>query len=141
MLYSTHLTASTLASPDTALNLAGGWIAILAGLVTGIALGLFFHKEEWLGGYASWPRRLLRLGHISFFGTGLLNILFAVSLSALKIEPHPIGSLAMLASTVAMPGVCTAAAFWKPARHLFFVPVLCLLIGTADIVYLCLNCY
>jgi hypothetical protein len=75
------------------------------------------------------------LGHISFFGTGLLNILFALSLAALKIEPHPIGSLAMLASTVAMPGICTAAAFWKPARHLFFVPVLCLLVGTADIVY------
>jgi hypothetical protein len=120
------------------LNLAGGWIAILAGLVTGIALGLFFHKEEWLGGYASWPRRMLRLGHISFFGTGLLNILLALSLSALKTEPHPIGSLAMLASTVAMPAVCTASAFWKPARHLFFIPVLCLLIGTADIVYLCL---
>jgi hypothetical protein len=117
------------------INLVGGWIAILAGLVTGIALGLFFHKEDWLGGYASWPRRMLRLGHISFFGTGLLNILFALSLAALKIEPHPIGSLAMLASTVAMPAVCTASAFWKPARHLFFLPVLCLLVATSAIVY------
>jgi hypothetical protein len=117
------------------INLVGGWIAILAGLVTGVALGLFFHKEEWLGGYASWPRRMLRLGHISFFGTGLLNVLFALSLGALKIEPYPIGSLAMLASTVAMPSVCAASAFWKPARHLFFVPVLCLLVGTSDIVY------
>jgi hypothetical protein len=123
------------------INLVGGWIAILAGLVTGVALGLFFHKEEWLGGYASWPRRMLRLGHISFFGTGLLNILFALSLAALKIEPQPIGSLAMLASTVAMPSVCAASAFWKPARHLFFIPVLCLLVGTSDIVcqMLCLG--
>jgi hypothetical protein len=117
------------------LNLAGGWIAILAGLVTGICLGLFFHDERWLGGYASWPRRMLRLGHISFFGTGLLNILFALSFAALHIEPGRIGSAAMLLSTIAMPAVCATSAFWKPARHLFFVPVLCLLVGTAEIVY------
>ncbi len=118
------------------INLIGGWIAILAGLNTGIGLGLFFHDEQWLGGYGAWPRRMLRLGHIALIGTGLLNILFALSVAALKIEPSErIGSLAMLAGTVAMPSVCAASAFWKPARHLFFIPVLCLLIGTADVVY------
>jgi hypothetical protein len=126
------------------INLLGGWIAILVGLVTGIALGLFFHNEQWLGGYSSWPRRMLRLGHISFIGTGLLNVLFALSVAALHtaaphVEPHRLGSLAMLASTVAMPGVCAAAAFWKPARHLFFIPVICLLAGTGEIVYQCLQ--
>jgi hypothetical protein len=123
------------------INLVGGWIAILTGLVTGVGLGMFFHDEQWLGGYGSWPRRMLRLGHISLIGTGLLNILFALSIPALQVaSPGPdellrIGSLAMLAGAVTMPTVCTAAAFWKPARHLFFVPVLCLLAGTAEVVY------
>jgi hypothetical protein len=124
------------------INLVGGWIAILAGLITGVGLGLFFHDEQWLGGYASWPRRMLRLGHISLIGTGLLNVLYALSTAALPSGPQAsahnltwYGSIAMLSGTVAMPAVCTASAFWKPARRLFFIPVLCLLIGTAEIVY------
>ena len=45
-------------------NLWAAWIGIIAGMLSGAALGLFFHEESWLGGYGSWPRRLLRLGHI-----------------------------------------------------------------------------
>ena len=91
------------------INLVGGWIAILAGLLTGVGLGLFFHEEQWLGGYASWPRRMLRLGHISLFGTGLLNILFALSAAALQVESPPrVGSIALLAGAMTMPMVCAA---------------------------------
>ncbi|HMF37455.1 MAG TPA: hypothetical protein VKF17_12475, partial [Isosphaeraceae bacterium] len=61
------------------LNLTVAWLAILLGLISGTLLGLFFHREDWLGGYGSWRRRMLRLGHISFFGTGLLNLSFALS--------------------------------------------------------------
>jgi hypothetical protein len=117
------------------INLAAGWIAILAGLLTGTGLGLFFHNEQWLGGYGSWQRRMLRLGHISLIGTGLLNIVFALSTAARHGPVTPLGSIAMLLGAVTMPAVCTASAFCKPARHLFFIPVLCLLIGTAEIVY------
>ena len=42
------------------LNFQVAWIAILAGLLTGAAIGMFFHAEEWLGGYGSWRRRMLR---------------------------------------------------------------------------------
>ena len=61
------------------INLLVAWVAILIGLLTGTALGLFFHDESWLGGYGSWRRRLMRLGHISFFGTGFLNLAFILS--------------------------------------------------------------
>ena len=41
----------------------------------------------------------------------------------------------MLLGAVTMPAVCAASAFYKPARHLFFIPVLSLVIGTTVIVY------
>jgi hypothetical protein len=41
-----------------------------------MGLGLFFHRENWLGGYASHARRMYRLDHISFFELGLVNWMF-----------------------------------------------------------------
>jgi hypothetical protein len=118
------------------INLVAGWIAILVGLLAGTVLGLFFHSDPWLGGYGSWPRRMLRLGHISLIGTGLLNIIFALSVAVLHLDPPlRLGSIAMLVGAVSMPTICTASAFYKPARNLFFIPVLSFLIGTAEIVY------
>ncbi len=49
-------------------NLIAGWTSMIAGAVSGAAIGLFFHREEWMGGYASLRRRMIRLGHIAFFG-------------------------------------------------------------------------
>jgi hypothetical protein len=40
------------------------WLGVVAGMVSGAVMGLFFHSDQWLGGYGSWPRRILRLGHI-----------------------------------------------------------------------------
>lgn len=59
------------------LMLVVGWTGMLAGGLSGAALGLFFHREEWMGGYGRFRRRLARLGHISFFGLGFLNLRFA----------------------------------------------------------------
>jgi hypothetical protein len=61
------------------MNFFVAWIAILVGLISGTVLGVFFHDERWMGGYASWRRRMVRLGHIAFLGTGLLNLAFALS--------------------------------------------------------------
>src|SRR5437762_13706286 len=52
------------------------WFSIVLGFASGFALGLNFHREDWLGGYGSFQRRLYRLGHISFFGLGFLNLMF-----------------------------------------------------------------
>ncbi len=35
------------------LNLFLAWLWILLGFVSGMVLGLFFHRENWLGGYGS----------------------------------------------------------------------------------------
>lgn len=118
------------------LNLAVGWISILVGLVIGSGIGMFFHVDTWLGGYGSWPRRMIRLGHISCIGTGLLNIGFALTMAHLsELDELPVASLLLMLSTVAMPGVCFLSAWRKPLRHAFFIPVGCMIGGVAELVF------
>lgn len=118
-------------------NLIAGWLAVVLGMMTGAAIGLGFHRTDFGGGYDSWRRRLARLGHISFFGLGLLNIAFALSLDVLVDEPPAashrlwidIASIGWIVSLVTMPTVCFLSA-WRPVfRHAFFVPVLAALTG------------
>lgn len=118
---------------DPATNLYVGWLAMLGGALSGAVAGIFFHREEWLGGYGSFRRRLIRLGHISFFGLGFLNILFALSAPLL----HPGGlavSVASVSFTVGattMPLCCFLTAWQSPARFLFPIPVLSVVVGVS----------
>lgn len=114
------------------INLQAAWVGFLLGCVSGAATGLFFHDPEWLGGYASWPRRMIRLGHISFFGIGLLNLFFALTARALAMESglDVICALLILAAAT-MPTVCYLSAWKKPFRHLFFIPALSATAGIA----------
>jgi hypothetical protein len=102
---------------------AWSWIGL--GLLAGAAAGLRFADPEWLGGYGSWRRRLVRLGHIAFLGTGLLNLAACWTLASISAT----GTVAwivrtgMIGGAVFMPLCCYAAA-WRPEwRHAFFVPV------------------
>jgi hypothetical protein len=111
--------------------LVAGWLGMLGGAASGALLGLRFHREEWLGGYGSFRRRLLRLGHIAFFGLGFLNLLFAFSIRAIAV-PAPFGQLAaasFVLAAVTMPLTCFLAAWRPPFRHLFPVPVAGVLTG------------
>ena len=47
-------------------NLLAGWTIMVAGAVSGASIGLFFHKENWMGGYTSLRRRMIRLGTVGF---------------------------------------------------------------------------
>jgi len=112
-------------------NLVFAWGWILLGFLSGTVMGLCFHRESWLGGYGSWPRRLYRLGHISFFGLGFANLLFWATARLLPAPPAMLdgASLAFLAGGVTMPLCCLLAAHLSWARHLFAVPVLSLVAG------------
>ncbi len=117
-------------------NFYVGWMAILAGLVAGAAIGMFFHHDDWLEGYGSWRRRMLRLMHISMVGTGLLNLAFALSLRYFLTANRPqIPSVLFVVGAVSMPLVCGLSAWRKPIRHLFFIPVVSLVIATASFLY------
>jgi hypothetical protein len=104
-------------------NLLAGWMGFLAGAVTGALMGLFFHRENWLGGYGSFPRRMIRLGHIACFGLGLINILFALTAATLPpSQSAAIASSLLVAGMVTMPLTCFLTAWRKPFRHFFFIP-------------------
>jgi hypothetical protein len=115
------------------LNLQIAWCAILLGLITGAGAGMFFHRENWLGGYATWRRRMIRLGHISFFGTGFLNLAFVLSVRHLGLEyPPAAASIAFAVGALTMPAVCFLSAWRSSFRHFFVVPVGSLIMATAD---------
>ena len=110
------------------LHLCSAWLGVLAGMASGAALGLFFYADGWLGGYASWPRRMLRLGHVSFFGIAFLNFAFAVTLYIAGDAPGArVASPLLIAGAVLMPAICFLAAWRKPLRHLFVLPAASLL--------------
>ena len=105
------------------INLQAAWIGFLLGAVAGAIPGLFFYNSDWLGGYASWQRRMIRLGHIAFFGIGFLNLGYALTVRSLNMDTGlTASSVLLLVGAVAMPTVCYLAA-WQPLfRHLFFIP-------------------
>jgi len=118
------------------INFVVGWSAILIGLLVGAVIGMFFHREEWLGGYASWQRRMLRLAHISLVATGLLNLAFALLGSGIhSYAVSALSSTLFVVGAVTMPTVCLLAAWRSAMRHLFFIPVLSLVAGTAGVLY------
>ena len=118
-------------------SLMAGWYGFLGGVLSGAVMGLLFHREDWLGGYGSRTRRMVRLGHISFFGIGLINLFYALSLDPLGVPPDAgrIGSVSLLVALVTMPTCCFLCAWRKPFRHLFFIPVLSGAAGIAVILF------
>jgi hypothetical protein len=125
------------------LNLAFAWIWILLGFVSGALMGMRFKGENWMGGYSSLPRRLYRLGHISFFGLGLINFLFAVTLRVCAIKSPLVdwAGYAFIAGGVLMPICCVLMAHFpklKPAA-LFAAPVTSLLLGGGLTLFLLFN--
>ena len=93
-------------------------------------LGIFFYREDFLGGYASFRRRILRLGHIALAALGMINILY--SLSPMALEPSlrtQVASLGFIIGGVTMPAVCFLTSWRVGFRHFFFIPVSALLIA------------
>jgi hypothetical protein len=107
------------------LNLIVVWIWILLGFVSGFYLGSNFHREDWLGGYASLKRRLYRLAHISFFGTAFVNFLFywTVKQQALASQEITLASIGFIIGSITMPLCCVLMAHRPHLRLCFLIPV------------------
>jgi hypothetical protein len=115
----------------TQINLLLAWLWILLGFISGMLLGLFFHRENWLGGYGSLKRRMYRLGHISFFGLGVLNLMFYLTVqrfTQVGADIH-LASLVFIIGAVAMPICCVVMAHFPKAHLIFAVPVVSLILG------------
>jgi hypothetical protein len=111
-------------------NIHAAWIGFFLGCAAGAVPGLFFHGEDWLGGYASWQRRMIRLAHIAFFGVGLLNLSFALTARTLGLETGlRATSVLLVVGAVAMPLVCYLSAWKRSFRRLFFIPAMSITVG------------
>jgi hypothetical protein len=112
------------------LNWYAGWTLVLGAFVTGSVMGLGFHRPDFLGGYGSFRRRLVRLGHIALAALGMMNVIF--SLSPLPAPGTWLGnaaSFAFMAGGVTMPVTCFLAAWREPFRHAFAIPVIALVLA------------
>jgi len=115
------------------INLLFAWTWVLAGFASGLIMGLFFNREDWLGGYTSLKRRLFRLAHISFFGLGAVNLMYYLT-ARFALQPSALQAVAawgFVVGGVTMPLVCVIMARWTQAKMLFAVPVLSLLLSGA----------
>jgi hypothetical protein len=107
-----------------------GWGLILSAFLTGAVLGLFFERDDFLGGYGSFRRRLFRLGHVAQAALGMLNVLYALSPSSSSPTwLDQAAALGFITGGISMPLVCFLSG-WRPGfRQLFVVPVAALLLA------------
>lgn len=108
-------------------NMIAGWTGMMLGLVSGAVIGLYFHRVDFAGGYAAFRRRMLRLGHIAFFGLGIINVVYSLSLTAggIAVGYPVVASLCLIAGAVLMPTICYLTAWRESFRHAFAAPVIC----------------
>lgn len=101
-----------------------------AGALLGMVFGLRAESRDWAGGYGSFRRQSMRLGHIAAFALGIINVLYGSMSTGLSTLPGwvaTVGSVAMICGGLLMPAVCLAAAWRPPFKHLFPVPATCVL--------------
>ena len=96
------------------LNWYFGWTSILLAFATGAIIGLFFYKDDWLGGYNSFRRRILRLGHIAQAALGMMNVVAGNSQIATGVDYPLLAQWALVVGGISMPVVCFLSA-WRPA--------------------------
>ena len=111
------------------LNETIGWFSITAGFASGMLLGLRFQRNDWMGGYSSLPRRLVRLGHIAMIALGMINILFALSATHVNLNPTQFATAqwGFVIGCITMPLACFLMAWRSNLQPVFVLPVASLL--------------
>ncbi len=123
---------------NPALNRAIGFTSLLIGVASGMILGLWsfggpLPVPTAIGEYGDLPRRLLRLGHIAFFGLGLINLTIVGHWRRLDLSrPAARRALSLMnLGNLGLPPLLLAAA-WQPALvYLMPVPVVCVFAALA----------
>src|ERR1043165_5998569 len=101
---------------------------ILAAFITGAIIGLGFHRDDFWGGYGSFRRRIVRLGHISLAALGMINLLFAWTVSR-TTDAMSLASILLIVGAISMACTCFLAGWKRVFRHLFFIPVVSLVVA------------
>ncbi len=102
-----------------------GWAAILLAIAMGISIGLRFQRDDWLGGYGSLRRRMIRLAHVALAALGIINIEFAHTIRDLALPDRLVtaASWALIVAALSMPACCLANARGTRRFALFGLPV------------------
>ena len=128
------------------INIAFGWAWMCLGFIMGMVMGTRVEQfgvntlkrgPDWLGGYESVPRRLLRLSHVAFIMLPLLNIVFGQHIDAalVSFEWKRLASGSMIFGAIGVPLLCLTAAFYRPAKLFLGVPATAVLVANAIIAY------
>ena len=120
------------------LNRAIGFTSLLLGVASGMIIGLWsfggpLPVPDAIGDYGGLPRRFLRLGHIAFFGLGLINLAIAGHCGRLNFDQTAQRRTLTLINlgNVGLPPLLLAAT-WQPILlYLMPVPVLCVFAALA----------
>jgi hypothetical protein len=138
----TPVTNSGCRLPLWAWNRRVGWVSTCVGAASGLILGLWsfdgpFAVPGWLGEYDNTARRLARLGHIAFFGLGILNILVAMELrrNSLGLKARRVASWTMNFGNVFLPLTLFAAAAYRPCKYFMSAPAVAVFIALTFIAY------
>lgn len=109
-------------------NWWAGWSLLLAGFVSGSIVGTSFHRDDFLGGYHSFRRRIVRLGHIALCALGVLNLVFALIARSGSVWTSA-ASICFIVGGCAMPLVCFLTGWRTSFRRLFPIPVIALVLA------------
>jgi hypothetical protein len=128
--------------PLWAWNRRIGWLSLGLGAATGLILGLWsfdgpFPVPGWLGDYDHTARRLARLGHIAFFGLGILNLLVSGELRRTVLGPlgRKTASWAMNFGNIFLPLTLFAAAAYRPFKYTMSAPALAVFLALVVTAY------
>lgn len=134
--------ATTNARTASESNRVVGWASMVAGAGTGLLMGLWSFDgpvpvPDWIGDYDATARRLIRLGHIAFFGLGILNLLLARELSRLALTQRLVRAAArsMNFGNIFLPVTLFAAAAYHPLKYLLPFPAVSVFVA------LCITAY
>ena len=110
-------------------NMAIGVTSLVVCILSGMVMGLWAFGEPMsisppFDDYSSLPRRFIRLGHISFFGLGLLNVLIADLCVRLPFGGHHRhwALLSMNVGNIGLPPLLFAAAYESAFLYLMPIP-------------------
>lgn len=113
----------------TALSRSIALSSMAVGALSGMLMGLWSFGgpvavPDAVGDYGDLSRRLLRLGHIAFFGLAFLNLTLARQVPSLPLSVKAMrGALGcMNFGNLALPAALIAAALWEPLKYLTAPP-------------------
>ena len=116
------------------LNRRVAWTGMAIGAALGMLLGLWsfdgpFPVPGFLGEYDETARRLMRLGHIAFFGLGFINLLLARELDALPERTRRLAGTAMNVGNLGLPLTLVVASIVAPVKYLMAIPASAVLLA------------